>query len=108
MANYGEKVKYEVDKEIEFPDFGLTFIDIVRHESLVRKRFPITNYVFQIKKGNQVKYVRWGSGTGLVMPIKFKFDNKIFWIELTHSKKLGKLMEEELVISNEDPGIGQR
>jgi hypothetical protein len=108
MASYGEKVKYEIDKKIEFPDFTLTFIDIKQIVSLLKKHPTSTEYVFRIEKGDEWSGVEWGSGTGLIMPIKFEFNGKNFWIELSYAQKFGRLEEDELVISNEYPGEGEK
>jgi hypothetical protein len=42
--------------------------------------------------------VSWTTGTGIIDPTDFEFDGKRYHLELSHSEKLGKLKDNELVI----------
>jgi hypothetical protein len=44
--------------------------------------------------------ISWSSGTGDIGPTIFHVGNEQFWLELKRSDKLGKLKDDELVVSH--------
>ena len=97
-ASYGSRVKYEVGKKIKFPDFTIEYVGERRKSGPVYPR-PFLYYDFKISQGTNEKMVSWTAGTGDIGPMDFEVGGKHYQIELRHSDKLGKLKDDELVIS---------
>lgn len=97
-AEYGTKVKYEKGKELEFPDFDLSYIGTRDVKVPVYGPGHFTYYEFEISSGKERKTVSWSSGTGEIGPVEFNFNGKRYALELMRSYKLGKLEQDELVV----------
>lgn len=97
-ARYGEKISYREGKEIVFPDFALTYKGQRR---VVPPQYPRGwwAYDFVVKSSAGEKTITWSAGTGLIDWTDFSVGGKDFMLELVHSKRVGKLREDELVVS---------
>jgi hypothetical protein len=96
-SSYGARVKYEVGKKIEFPDFTIEYVGERRKSGPVYPR-PFLYCDFKITQGATEKMVSWTAGTGDIGPMDFEVGGKHYQLELRHSDKLGKLKDGELVI----------
>jgi hypothetical protein len=103
-ASYGTRVKYRVGQKIEFPDFTVEFVGERRQTTPAYPR-GFLYYDFKVRNANVEKVVSWSSGTGDIGPVAFEIGGKRFLLELRASDKLGKLEENELVISKSGDAI---
>ena len=103
-ASYGARVKYEVAKKIEFPDFTIEYVGERRKSGPVYPR-PFLYYDFKVSQGTTEKMVSWTAGTGDIGPMDFEVGGKHYQLELRHSDKLGKLKDDELVIWQSSPPL---
>jgi len=101
-ASYRTRVKYEVGRKIEFPDFTIEYVGERRQSSATYPR-GFLYYDFKVSQGKIEKMVSWTAGTGDIGPIDFEVRGKHYQIELRHSDKLGKLKDDELVIWQSNP-----
>jgi hypothetical protein len=101
-ASYGTRVKYRPGEKIEFPDFTIEYIGERRKATPAYPR-GFRYYDFKVSKGNVEKMVSWTTGTGDIGPVEFEIVGKDYQLELRHSDKLGKLKDNELVISQANP-----
>ena len=102
-ASYGTRVKYQAGQEIEFPDFTVEYVG-ERRKSLPVYPRGFLYYDFKVRTANIEKVVSWSSGTGDIGPVEFEIGSKRFLLELRRSDKLGKLSNDELVISPASAG----
>lgn len=102
-ASYGTRVKYQAGQEIEFPDFRVEYVG-ERRTSLPAYPRGFLYYDFKVRTANIEKVVSWSSGTGDIGPMEFEIGSKRFLLELRRSDKLGKLSNDELVISPASAG----
>jgi hypothetical protein len=100
--SYGMRVKYQVGKRIEFPDFTIEYIGERRQGS---PKYPrgFLYYDFKVSSGKVEKTISWTTGTGDIGPVDFEIGGKRYSLELRLSDKLGKLRENELVIWQANP-----
>src|SRR6266702_6115911 len=103
-ASYGTRVKYQAGQKIEFPDFTVEYVG-ERRKSLPVYPRGFLYCDFKVRTSNIEKVVSWSSGTGDIGPVEFEIGSKRFLLELRRSDKLGKLEENELVISKSDDAI---
>ena len=103
-ASYGTRVKYRVGQKIEFPDFVIEYVG-ERRQSVSAYPRGFLYYDFKVRNANVEKVVSWSSGTGDIGPVAFEIGGKRFLLELRASDKLGKLEENELVISKSGDAI---
>ena len=103
-ASYGTRVKYQAGQKIEFPDFTVEYVGEHRKSLPVYPR-AFLYYDFKVRNANVEKVVSWSSGTGDIGPVAFEIGGKRFLLELRASDKLGKLEENELVISKSGDAI---
>ena len=103
-ASYGTRVKYRVGQKIEFPDFTVEYVRERRQSTPAYPR-GFLYYDFKVRNANVEKVVPWSSGTGDIGPVAFEIGGKRFLLELRASDKLGKLEENELVISKSGDAI---
>ena len=103
-ASYGARVKCEVGKKIEFPDFTIEYVGERRKSGPVYPR-PFLYYDFKVSQGTIEKMVSWTAGTGDIGPMDFEVGGKHYQLELRHSDKLGKLKDDELVIRQSSPPL---
>lgn len=95
---YGSKAKFGVGRTLPFPDFEVTYTG--KHH-VTPPQYPRGWWVHDFKvrsKGNE-QTVSWSAGTGDIGPVRFKVGGAEFQIELSLSDKLGRLREDEMVIS---------
>jgi hypothetical protein len=97
-ASYGSRVKYGPGQKIEFPDFTIQYVGERRKETPAYPK-GFLYYDFKVRTPSIEKIVSWSSGTGDIGPVEFEIGGKRFLLELRRSDKLGKLNENELVIS---------
>jgi len=102
-ASYGTRVKYQAGQKIEFPDFTVEYVG-ERRTSLPAYPRGFLYYDFKVRTANVEKVVSWSSGTGDIAPVDFEIGSKRFFLELRRSDKLGKLSNDELVISPASAG----
>lgn len=97
-ARYGGKVSYREGKPIAFPDFTLTYQGKRR---VVPPQYPRGWWVydFVIRAGAGEQKIIWSAGTGLIDATDFSVGGKDFALELVHAQRVGKLRENELVVS---------
>jgi Deacetylase PdaC len=98
-GSYGVKVSYTKGQIIVFPDFGLKYVGQKKTLGPNNASWSITDNVFEIMHGGDTKEISWSSGTGIIGPNPFDFENNKYTIEKAFSEKLGKLAENELVIN---------
>ena len=95
---YLAKVTFAKGVALHFPDFDVTYVEQRR---VTPPQYPrgwwAYDFVVRSKSGEQT--VSWSAGTGDIGPVRFRVDGGEFQIELAHSDKLGRLGEDELVIS---------
>jgi len=97
-ARYGEKVSYREGKSIAFSDFTLTYQGRRR---VVPPQYPRGwwAYDFIVKSSAGEKTITWSAGTGLIDGTDFAVGGKNFMLERVHAQGVGKLREDELVVS---------
>lgn len=97
-AELGAKVAYKKDTPVPFGNFTLTFTGERR---VVTAKFPpgMTFYDFRLTSAAGSQTISWSSGTGDIGPTIFQVGGQQFWLELKRSDKLGKLKDNELVVS---------
>jgi hypothetical protein len=68
---------------------------------VVPKQFPrgFLYYDFRVTSAHGTQTISWSSGTGDIGPVLFQVDGQRYALELQISDKLGKLKENELVVS---------
>ena len=103
QALYGTRVKYQAGQKIEFPDFTVEYVGERRTSLPVYPR-GFLYYDFKVRTANIERVVSWSSGTGDIGPVEFEIGSKRFLLELRRSDKLGKLNNDELVISPASAG----
>jgi hypothetical protein len=96
VAAWGTKAKYVEDEKVKFPDFTLRFKGTSQEKD---KNFPsgVTVYTFRVRKGDERRTVKWAA-TSKPEPLKFKFQDGHYSLELVNSQKLGKLADDEVVV----------
>jgi len=97
-ADYGAKTTFKKAAPVSFPDFVLTYVG---ERKVASEKFPrgFVYHDFQIAAAQGTQTVSWSSGTGDIGPALFKVAGKNFTLELSRSDKLGRLREDEVVIS---------
>ena len=80
-ADYGTKVRFSRGEWIDFPDFSLTSLGTGTYTGGGR-HVPMTYYYFRLVRGNKDTIIFWSSGTGLITPVPFEFNNEDFLIEM--------------------------
>ena len=97
-ADLGVRVVYKKDAPISFATFTLTYIGERR---VVTEKFPpgMNFYDFRVTTPHGTQTITWSSGTGDIGPTLFHVGNEQFALELKRSDKLGKLKDNELVVS---------
>jgi hypothetical protein len=97
-ADYGTKTTFKKAVPVTFPDFVLTYVG---ERKVASEKFPrgFVYHDFRIAAVPGTQTVSWSSGTGDIGPALFKVGGKNFALELSRSDKLGRLREDEVVIS---------
>lgn len=98
MNAYATKVKYTPNQNLVFPDFTLRYIG---ESKIVPPQYPrgFIYYNFVVIDSEASQKVSWTSGTGDIGPEPFSVAGKNFALELRSSDELGKLADDELVVS---------
>lgn len=97
-AAYATKVSFKKGVPLHFADFDLTYTG-ERHETSKVFKPGFNFHDFTATRGTETVKISWSSGTGDIGPASFVFGGKTFLLELRHSDKLGKLRDDELVVS---------
>jgi len=97
-AGYDQKVTYHKDKPVKFRHFTLVFTGIRR---VVPPQYPRgwDVYDFRVEVDGKPQTVSWSAGTGSIGPAEFTVGSRDYWLERVYSDKLGKLKDNELVIT---------
>ena len=97
-ADFGAKVAYRENVPVQFDKFTLTSIGQRR---VVAKQYPrgMVVYDFRVKSAQGEQTVSWSAGTGDIGPTLFRVGAEQFALELKLSDKLGRLKDDELVVS---------
>jgi hypothetical protein len=95
---YTQKTAYQKNKPLKFGDFTLTFLG-ERHVTPPQYSRGWTCYDFKVEHAGAVQTVTWSAGTGDIGPVEFQVGHQKFLLERATSDRLGKLRENELVIS---------
>jgi hypothetical protein len=97
-AAYGSKVEFSAGRTLRFPDFELTYMG-KRH--VTSPPYPRGWWIhdFKVRSNGDEQTVSWSAGTGDIGPTRFIVNGTQFQIELSRSDKLGKLRDDEMVVS---------
>ena len=97
-ADPGARVTFQKDTPVQFAAFTLTYIGERRVTS---EKYPrgFLYYDFRVTTPHGTQTISWSSGTGDIGPTIFKVGSDSFALELKRSDKLGKLNDNELVVS---------
>ncbi|MBK7709282.1 MAG: hypothetical protein IPJ30_26880 [Acidobacteria bacterium] len=97
-SSYGAKTKFAKDAVLDFPDFKLTYLG---NRKVPSELWPngFNYHDFRVLSRTGERTVSWSSGTGDIGPVEFEVDGAKFQLELRFSEGLGKLAENELVIT---------
>lgn len=97
-ADYGAKITFKKAAPVAFPDFVLTYLG---ERKVTSEKFPsgFVYHDFRVAAARVTQTVFWSSGTGDIGPTLFKVAGKNFALELSRSEKLGRLREDEVVLS---------
>jgi hypothetical protein len=98
LQAYEAKVSFSKGVAVHYADFDLTYAGARKETS---KAFPrgFLFHDFNAVQGTKTVTVSWSSGAGDIGPAPFTIGGKQFQLELSHSDKLGRLKEDELVVS---------
>lgn len=97
-ADLGTKGFYRKDTPVQFGTFSLTFIG-ERRVALEKYPRGFLYYDFRVTSPHGTQTISWSSGIGEIAPLLFKVGKEGFELELQRSDKLGKLGENEMVVS---------
>ena len=97
-AAYGAKQSCSKGRRLAYPDFTVEFVGARR---VTMPQYPrgFLYYDFNVAYGRENQTVSWTGGTGLIGPMEFKANGTTYSLERTFSDKLGKLDENDVVIS---------
>lgn len=104
QQKYGEKVEYEIGKQLQFPDFVVTHTGITKRKLLsINPNLTFTYHNFDIKTPDgKIGKISWSSGTGEISPAVFTDGKRVYWLEriqtMSPNPRLN-LTENELVVS---------
>jgi hypothetical protein len=97
-AAYDSPVKFREGRTWRYPDFELTYIGRY-HVAPPQYRRGWWRSDFKVKSGNSEQTISWSAGTGDIGPAQFTVAGVIFNLDLVWSEKVGKLKDDELVVS---------
>ncbi len=97
-AAYGTKVPFQEGRPLKFPNFELVYAG---KRKVVPPQYPRGWWAhdFQVRNGRTEQKVSWSAGTGDIGPTRFTIAGSAYDLELSRSDKLGKLKDDELVVS---------
>ncbi len=97
-GGYGAKVRFAKSAAVAFPDFTVIYLGETSRPSPA-PGVRMTFRQFEIDDGKAKQKVSWSSGMGDIGPAFFTAAGKRWQIELRSSDKLGKLRDDEMVVS---------
>lgn len=95
---YAAKVSFKRGVPLRFPDFELTFTG-ERHAATPKFPRGFRTHDFRVVRGRGSQMVSWTAGTGDLGPVRFTVGTRVYALELRQSEKLGKLRDDELVVT---------
>jgi hypothetical protein len=95
---YRKKVKYELWKKIQFPDFTIEFTWATERAWPNNAKYRMFSYTFRIECNWVEQIIQWSAGTGDIWPTRFECAWKRFLLERIKSDSLWNMNENELVI----------
>lgn len=99
---YGAKVTFAKRRPLSFPDFKLEYLGSRRVQPPQYPRGWVV-HDFVASTATEKVPVSWSAGTGDIGPRQFAIAGKEFWLELVHSDKLGRLKDDQLVVTLKGP-----
>jgi hypothetical protein len=97
MINYGEKFRLEENKVLEFPDFKLVYLGTEEHESAKELHMSPHIKKFKIISEDGEKVVGWGSGTGLLLPLRVQIDKQKLAFEFSPWESEPRMLESRYI-----------
>jgi len=97
---YAARVSFKRGIPLRFPDFELTFTG-ERHAASPQFPRGFRYHDFRVVRGRGSQMVSWTSGTGDLGPVRFTVGTRVYALELRQSDKLGKLRDDELVVTKD-------
>lgn len=97
-ATYGAKVTFREGQPLKFQNFELVYTG---KRKVVPPQYPRGWWAhdFTARSGKTEQKVSWSAGTGDIGPTRFTIGGDTYDLELSQSDKLGKLKDDELVVS---------
>ena len=97
-AAYATKVTFQEGKPVKFPNFELVYTG---KRKVLPPQYPRGwwAYDFQVRNGKAEQKVSWSAGTGDIGPTRFTVAGAAYDLELSRSDRLGKLKDNELVVT---------
>jgi len=97
MINYNQPFHFEINTELEFADFTLTYVGESQSEIVIgSSRIPSTKKEFKIKFDNEEKSLVVSSGTGMLTPLRFSLVKKKATFEFNPWVDESVMMKSEL------------
>ena len=96
---YGNKMQYEKWKILQFPDFTIEYLWLSSIQWPNNAKFRMESYSFKIEYNWIEQVIIWSPGTGDIWPTRFKCAGHDFILEKYISEKVWKLLDNEIVIS---------
>jgi len=97
-ADLGTKVTFQTNTPIQFAAFAITYIG-ERHVSSDKYPRGFDYHDFRVTNGKTVQAISWSAGTGDIGPVLFEVQGERYALELKRAAKLGRLKDNELVVS---------
>ena len=97
-ADLGTKVAFQANTPIQFATFAITYIG-ERHVSSYKYPRGFDYHDFRVTSGKTVQTISWSAGTGDIGPVLFEVQGERYALELKRADKLGRLKDNELVVS---------
>lgn len=98
LAAYGAKVKFSKDSPVRFADFSMTYTGTSSRPSPA-PGVSMTSYQFDVVAGEAKIKIAWSAGMGDIGPTRFFAAGKQWQLELKISDTLGRLKDNEMVVS---------
>jgi hypothetical protein len=95
--NYGEIVKFAIDKQIQYPEFTVRFVG-KRREMVETYGRDFVYYDFEITSVSESLVASWTLGTGAVAPLLFSIDGNNYFLVL----KMNELKTENYILDDDE------
>ena len=97
-ADFATKVVFKQNAAVPFATFELTYLGERRVAS---EKYPrgFLFHDFRVHSAQGTQTISWSAGTGDIGPTLFRVGSEGFALELERSDKLGRLKENEMVVS---------